>query len=89
MSRAKRKASKVRLSIDISRTTRERLEHLRDRSDADTFTEVVRIALHLYDKALEHTAAGGDLVFRYQDGSETRTLLWTRVIDIEGEEIRQ
>lgn len=53
---------KVRLNLTISPSTRERLDGLQARTDADTLTEVIRRALAVYDTLIQAEARGGHLM---------------------------
>ena len=67
---------KRRLSLNISDAVNDRLESLRDRTDADSLTEVIRRSLAVYDylwtEAEENDA---ELVLRFADGSEKYLVL--------------
>ncbi len=63
-----------RLNLDMSPATRERLEALRNDTDADTFAEVIRKSLAVYD-ALFRAQEEGAVVLVQQDGRPDRELL--------------
>ena len=75
MPRLARKQAKVRLNLDMPEKTREQLEGLRERTDADSLSEVVRRALAVYDFLWERKAAGSVTIVRSSDGSETQLQL--------------
>ena len=60
---------KVRLNLEVPKKLRNQLDDLVARSDATNLTEVVRRSLALYDLFLEHSSDGGDVLFRYPDGT--------------------
>ena len=60
---------KVRLNLEVPKKLRNQLDDLVARSDATNLTEVVRRSLALYDLFLEHSSEGGDILFRYPDGT--------------------
>lgn len=70
------RTGKRRLSLNISNSVNDQLESLRDRSDADSLTEVIRRALavydHLWSESVENDA---ELVLRFPDGSEKCLIL--------------
>ena len=69
MSRPARTEPKVRLNLEISQAVRERLERLRERTGAETITEVIRRALALHELLLDQTDQGGEILAR-KDGHE-------------------
>ncbi len=54
---------------------RERLDDMRERSEADSITEVIRRALSLFDLALKQREGGGEVIFRGPDGDEQKLVL--------------
>lgn len=59
----------------MSAATKQQLELLRDLTNADSMSEVVRRALAMYDFACNETSAGADIIVRAKDGSEQKILL--------------
>jgi hypothetical protein len=56
---------KVRLNVDVSRSVREQIGRLQDRSGAASLSEVFRRALALYDCFTEFKSGGWEVVFRH------------------------
>ncbi|KYF80443.1 hypothetical protein BE20_24815 [Sorangium cellulosum] len=76
MSRQASKEAKVRLNLELPERVRERLERVRELSEADSLTEVIRRALSVYDALLTTTHdEGGKVVLRSADGNERELLL--------------
>lgn len=76
MPRPARTEARVRLHLELPERVRERLEELREMTEADTVTEVVRRALSFYDALV--TAKNEDgvtVVVRGKDGRERELLL--------------
>ena len=65
-----KETDRVRLSLDITPRVREQLSHLEKKTEAGSFTEVVRRVLALYDLVVEHQDEGGKLIFKHADGEE-------------------
>lgn len=75
MSRYKRTEPRVRLNLDFPETVRDRLERLRQDSEADSLKEVVRKAIALYERAIQTSNKGGQIILREEDGSETHLMM--------------
>lgn len=75
MPRQTKAAKTVRLNFQVAVAVRDRLETLRQRSGADTLTEVVRRALATYELLLDHYSTGGTLIVRDAKGAEKELLL--------------
>ena len=75
MPRQTKAAKTVRLNFQVATAVRDRLEALRQRSGADTLTEVVRRALATYELLLDYYGTGGTLIIRDADGAEKELLL--------------
>lgn len=76
MARQASKEAKVRLNLELPERVRERLERVRELSESDSLTEVIRRALSVYDALLTTThEEGGKVVLRGADGSERELLL--------------
>ncbi|WP_247539158.1 ribbon-helix-helix protein, CopG family [Ralstonia pseudosolanacearum] len=73
--RPARKQPKVRLNLDMTVEVKEQIEALRDRTHADSMSEVIRRALAVYDFLLTETAEGSDTIIRTRDGSEKHIAL--------------
>ena len=65
---------KKRLNLELSQSVRERLERLRDETEADSLTEVIRRALAVYDLLWEQRKKGWETVIR-RDSSERTVLI--------------
>jgi len=74
MPRKKREEERIRLNLDLSEITTNRLESVRVRTNADSKTEVVRRAIQIYD-ALLTMSANGSIIFRDTDGTEQKILI--------------
>lgn len=74
--RPARKQPKVRLNLDMSVEVKEQIEALRDRTHADSMSEVIRRALALYDFMLTQQEAGATTIVRTGDGAESRLPLF-------------
>ena len=57
-----------RLNLELPEATRDRLEHLRDATNAASMTEVIRTALAVYDLLFNETQRGSEIVFRPRNG---------------------
>lgn len=73
MARKARQEPKVRLSLEVAPSVRERLDTLRDLTEADTLSEVVRHALVVYETLKTHSLAGGEVILR--TGTDEKKLL--------------
>lgn len=70
--RKPRAVPKVRLNLDMSTTTRDRLDDLRDRLNADSRSELLRRALAIYGMLIANEIDGGTVVVHRVDGTEAR-----------------
>ena len=61
---------RIRLNLAITPTVHDRLQRLREMSDSESVTEVVRRAMAVYDLVLSHMSDGGQIVLRHKDGSD-------------------
>lgn len=59
----------------MSLQVRERLENLREQTDADSLTEVIRRSLAVYEFLQDGIHDGGKVVMRRKDGSELEVAL--------------
>ena len=62
--------AKVRLNLEIPQSVRDRMVDLRNLSDAESLTAVIRRSLAVYDLLLHHFHDGGKVILRSEDGSE-------------------
>lgn len=75
MPRPARKAETVRLNLDLTLPTRERLGRLQVATEARSLTEVISRALAVYEKLTSLESAGSELLVRTPDGKERGILL--------------
>jgi len=69
--------AKVRLNLEIPERVKERLERVRVMSEADSFTEVIRRALIIYDLLLTITTEeGGKVVVKNAKGEERELMMF-------------
>ncbi len=64
----------TRLNLAVSEDVRDRIETLRDETDAESVTEVIRRALAVYDKLISKSQQGGEVFIRHR-GVEREVLL--------------
>lgn len=60
----------ARLQLVLPENSVDRLEALKDVTEASSFAEVIRRALRLYEGLLAETEAGGTLVVKRENGDE-------------------
>jgi hypothetical protein len=60
-----------RLTMEIPATLRERMDRLRDATEAASVVEVIRTAIKVYEKVVHAHAAGHRIVERRPNGEET------------------
>ncbi len=65
---------KTRLNLEVSRSVRDRLERLKDETEADSLTEVIRRALATYELLWDQHKQGGQAIVR-RDGIERELLI--------------
>ena len=65
---------KVRLNLELDVTVRAQIERVRERTRADSLSEVIRKALAVYDPLTAADAAGKRIILRGDDGKEVE--LW-------------
>ncbi len=76
MARIARKNAKVRLNMDLPESLRLRLENLREQTEADSLSEVMRRALAVYDLLWQEKSKGAaTLIIKDQDGKERELVL--------------
>lgn len=66
--------ARVRLNLDLPVSVRERMDHVREMSEADTISEVIRRSLAVYEALLDLAHGGAKIVTRRRDGTETVVL---------------
>lgn len=72
MSRPARKTAKVRLNLDMSPDMKDRLESLREKTAADSMSEVIRRAVTCYDYLVMNK---GVVVVRDVDGVKREVVI--------------
>lgn len=75
MTRPAKAALKSRLTIDLPEPVRQKLNSLRERTNADSLVEVIRRAILVYDLIAIESAKGGKLIIRAPDGTEREVVL--------------
>ena len=76
MARRASTTEKVRLNLNLSKRVNDRLEELRDETDADSITEVIRRSIAVYDHLLsEHKDNKAEIVLRLANGEERQLVL--------------
>lgn len=61
---------RARLNIEIGRAAHDRLTSLKERTSAPSLSSVIRVALELLERLVDHQKDNGVVVFRSKDGSE-------------------
>jgi hypothetical protein len=75
MARPPRTQPKFRLNLEMPEATKESLDRLKDATQADSTTEVIRRALAVYDFLWSCKKSGETPIVRSQDGKERELLL--------------
>lgn len=75
MGRTATKHARVRLSLEVAESVKDRIDSLIERSDAESMSEVIRRALAVYDKLVDNQSRGGVTILRGKDGREQEVLL--------------
>lgn len=75
MPRPKINKEVVRMSLEISPATRDRLDTLLVRTEADSRSGVIRRALQIYNELMAHYENGGQIVLTGLQGPEQRLIL--------------
>ena len=76
MPRRKSRVRKTRVTLELPDQVRRRLDELQVISGADSMTEVVRRALHVYDQLIQMTVEKeGKISIRFPDDSETQVII--------------
>lgn len=60
----------VRVSLRLSKEAKARLDRVKDRTHAESLTEVIRHAIALYEGLLDQDEKGAEIILRTQDGTE-------------------
>lgn len=75
MSRPPSTEPRVRLNLEMSERFRNRLERVRDKSEADSMTETIRRAVEVYESLLDARSNRVSIIFRTEDGAEKELVL--------------
>lgn len=75
MPRIAKGSKTVRLNLEMRETVRQRLEQLRERTDADSMTEVIRRAIDVYDFLMTAKENGQRVVIRDDMGIEREIVI--------------
>ena len=75
MARPARTQPKIRLNLEMPEATKESIDRLREATQADSATEVIRRALAVYDFLWSCKMSGETPLVRSQDGKERELLL--------------
>jgi hypothetical protein len=76
MARPSRNRLRVRrLNLEMNEAVRDRLEELRDITQADSLSEVIRKSLAVYDLLSAERANGAKTYLRYKDGTERELVI--------------
>lgn len=59
----------------MAEVVRKQLEHLKDQTNADSLTEVIRRALAVYDLLWKATSEGGNIVIKTDEGEKELLLV--------------
>lgn len=65
-----------RVQFELPPSTYERLCSLKDKTEAASYTEVIKNALKLYESLLSESEAGGKFLVKSQDGSMKEYILF-------------
>ena len=75
MPRPSKKADTVRLNLEITQGTKERLDRLQEATEARSMVEAISRALAVYETLVREHEQGSDIVVRRKDGRELNLLL--------------
>ena len=62
------------MNLTMPQGVKDQLEILRDETDAESLSEVIRKALALYDLVWDEKSKGSKMIFRSEDGKNEREL---------------
>lgn len=66
---------KIRMSVDLSSRSYDRLERLREAVGAQSKADVLRDALQIYEWVVQKTQGGGEFFVREKDGEPQQVVL--------------
>lgn len=75
MPKSKKPMKRRRLSLDLTPQVKARIENLRDITEAESITEVIRRALASYELLCEAQASGKSIFIRDSNGEESSIIL--------------
>lgn len=75
MARIARNGAKVRLNLDMPEALRLKLENLREQTDAESLSEVIRRSLAVYDFLWQEKSKGATTIIKDEDGKERELVL--------------
>ena len=75
MPRPKKSGPTTRLNLEMNVAVRERMERLRDVTDAESLTEVIRRSLAIYEVLWDAKHDGGRVMIRSNDGEREVIIL--------------
>lgn len=62
MKSKQQRTKKIRLNVDLAPRVRDRVDHLRLLSNADSMSEVIRRSLAIYEVLLRHVNSNGEII---------------------------
>jgi hypothetical protein len=75
MPRPQRKGDGVRLNLELTPATKERLDRLQEATEARSMVEAITRALAVYETLVKEYDRGSEIVVRRKDGKELTLLL--------------
>lgn len=75
MPKSKTNSKRKRLSLDLTPQVKRRIENLREITEAESLTEVIRRALASYELLCEAQVSGKSILVRDVDGTESTVIL--------------
>ena len=75
MPKTETKSKRKRLSLDLTPKVKLRIENLRELTETESITEVVRRALASYELLCEAQASGKSILVRDSNGEESSVIL--------------
>jgi hypothetical protein len=75
MPRPTKKAQVVRLNLEVTQGTKERLDRIQEATEARSMVEAISRALAVYETLVKEHVQGSDLIVRRKDGKELNLLL--------------
>jgi hypothetical protein len=75
MPRPTKKTELVRLNLEITPATKERLERLQEATESRSMVETISRALAVYETLLQECGQGADVIIRKKSGKELSLML--------------